>query len=218
MPTFVASQRGYENLWGRCALTNEASAPANSVGRKIIALRNRYEPVARAIGAPQVWPLIGAIHDREASLNFAGVLHNGERIIGTGRKTSLVPRGRGPFTTWEDAAEDALRLQNWQNIRDWPLARWLYEAEAFNGWGYVAHGVNSPYVWGGTNLQQRGKYVADGRWNASAWDSQLGVAAILKAIFAIDASLEPGVPQTIDVEEILSEIKVVLEKHLGAAK
>lgn len=185
--------KGYENLWKKATLSASKAATATAVAKKIIGLRDRYEPVAKRMGNPKIWPLIGAIHNREASLSFAGVLHNGEHIIGTGRKTSLVPAGRGPFSSWENAAVDALALKGWNNIKDWPISRWLYESERYNGWGYyLYHGVNSPYVWGGTSLQQRGKYVSDGKWSSGAWDSQLGTAAILKALFQIDPTLDPG--------------------------
>lgn len=225
MPTYASTQRGYANLWGKADLASTKRDDALSVARKIITLRDRYEPVAETIGYPNVWPLIGALHTREADNSFAGVLHNGERIIGTGRRTSLVPSGRGPFSTWEEAAVDALRLKGWQSIDEWPIARWLYEAERYNGFGYFSRGINSPYVWAATTLQQRGKYVADGKFSSSTWDQQLGVAAILKAIFELEASLEPGAgepepPAVIDRSELISDlvsaIAPILEKYVMA--
>ena len=225
MPAYSATAKGYQNLWEKASTAAESVNSANEVARKIVSFRNRYEPIAETLGHPNIWPLIGALHAREADLSFAGVLHNGERIIGTGRKTSLVPAGRGPFSTWEEAAVDALQLKDWQSIVEWPIARWLYEAESYNGFGYFSKGINSPYVWAGTSLQQRGKYVADGKFDASAWDSQLGVASVLKAIFAVDQSLEPGAgepapPAIIDQEMIIREIataiSAILEKYIMA--
>ena len=221
MPTYSATAKGYAALWAKSELTGNAKATA----QKIIGLRDRYEPIAETIGYPNIWPLIGALHAREADLSFAGVLHNGERIIGTGRKTSLVPAGRGPFSTWEEAAVDALQLKGWQSIDDWPIARWLYEAERYNGFGYFTKGINSPYVWAGTNLQQRGKYVADGKFDASTLDTQLGVAAILHAIFELDSALEPGkgepappaiIDQEVITREIATAISAILEKYIMA--
>ena len=29
-----------------------------------------------------------------------------------------------------------LALKGWNNIKDWPISRWLYESERYNGWGY----------------------------------------------------------------------------------
>lgn len=193
MFTYNAAEAGYANLWRKAVVKASRKAETEKVARRIIAYRNRYEAVAEKIGHPDIWPLLGAIHDREASGSFRGVLHNGEHIIGTGRKTSLVPAGRGPFASWEDAAVDALTMpvKQWDRIGEWPIERWLYQAEAFNGWGYVNRGVNSPYVWAGTNLQQPGKYVRDHVWSATAQDQQLGIAAVLKTLFAIEPSLAP---------------------------
>jgi hypothetical protein len=118
---------------------------------------------------------------RESSCNFAGVLHNGEHIIGTGRKTTLVPKGRGPFSSWSDAAIDAIKLHGLHKITDWSIERLLYEAERFNGWGYQPRGP-SPYVWSGTNWYKAGKYIADGVYSATHIDTQLGVAIIWKQL------------------------------------
>ncbi|CAL8972931.1 hypothetical protein RHODGE_RHODGE_01043 [Rhodoplanes serenus] len=185
-PTFEAARKGYAAMWAAATVKTDRRSAAETVARRIIAGRARYEAVQRATGVPWWW--IGAIHDRESGGDFRGVLHNGERIIGAGRKTRLVPKGRGPFSTWEEAATDALKLKGLQKITDWSPARMLYEAERFNGFGYVSRGVNSPYVWAGTNHQQRGKYVRDGVWSATAWDTQLGVAAVLRAL--VDVSPE----------------------------
>lgn len=192
MPSFATTRNGYGKLWREAALAPSRKAAAEKVARRILLNRGRYEAVAAKIGHPDIWPLIAAIHDREAGGSFAGVLHNGERIIGTGRKTRFVPAGRGPFSSWESAAVDALTMpaHAWHKIDAWPIERWLYEAEKFNGWGYWRK-TRSPYVWAGTDLQQRGKYVRDGVYDPNHWDTQLGVAAVLKAIFAIDPGLEP---------------------------
>jgi hypothetical protein len=56
----------------------------------------------------------------------------------------------------------------------------LSAAEPYNGYGYRNKGLRSPYLWASTNHQQRGKYVADGVFNASVMDTQMGVAAMLK--------------------------------------
>jgi lysozyme family protein len=97
------------------------------------------------------------------------------RSSARGRKTKLVPAGRGPFATWEDAATDALKLKGLHKITDWSIERMGYEGERFNGLGYVGKGVNSAYLWAGSTLEQSGKYVADHVWNKSFDDPQIGV-------------------------------------------
>lgn len=176
--TFEATERGYSNMFRSATLKPGADTTnAETFANEIIAAEDQYRAVQRATGVP--WYFIGALHMRESSCNFEGVLHNGEQIIGTGRVTSLEPKGRGPFADWASAAIDALKLKDMHRVQSWPVARMLYQAEVFNGLGYVGKGTNSPYVWAGTNHEQPGKYIADHVWDPNADDKQLGVAAVL---------------------------------------
>jgi lysozyme family protein len=175
--TFENTEAGYNKLWKAAQLKASEANQAELFANRIIAAEARYKGVQSSVGVP--WFFIGALHMRESSCNFAGVLHNGEHIIGTGRVTTLVPAGRGPFSTWEAAAVDALKMKDMHRVQEWSAARMLYQAEVFNGLGYVGKGINSPYVWGGTTNEQRGKYVADHVFDPNAEDTQLGVAAVL---------------------------------------
>jgi len=38
------------------------------------------------------------------------------------------------------------------------------------------------YLWAGTNLEKPGKFVADGKWSATAVSSQIGIVPILKEL------------------------------------
>lgn len=155
------------------------STAINAQADKISKNRARYMSVSKATGVP--WDVIGVIHYRESSGDFAGVLHNGQKIIGKGTKTTLVPRGRGPFSTWEEAAIDALvnappyAAKN----KDWSIAGTLDILERYNGLGYRNKGLPSPYLWAGTDQYVKGKYVADGKYDPNHVDQQLGVAPIL---------------------------------------
>lgn len=166
--------------WGRALFTR--STLINAQAAKIAANRSRYELVSKATGVP--WDVIGVIHYRESSGDFRGVLHNGQKIIGTGKKTTLVPKGRGPFSTWEEAAVDALANchPHLAKNKDWSLGTTLDKLEAYNGLGYRNKGLASPYLWAGTNQYVKGKYVADGKFDANHVDQQLGVAALLMKI------------------------------------
>lgn len=111
-------------------------------------------------------------------------LHADQRIIGTGKKTTLVPKGRGPFSSWEEAAVDA--LMNCHPYagknKDWSIAGTLDILERYNGLGYRNKGLPSPYLWAGTDQYVKGKYVADGKYDPNHVDQQLGVAPILMKI------------------------------------
>lgn len=169
-----------EKLYGEMEITRTVAV--DDAARKCIRLKSRYLKVAKQTGVP--WEWLAVIHMRESNNNFAGVLHNGEKIIGSGRKTKLVPRGRGPFPSWEEAAIDALAIKKLVGLpkATWTLGKQLYEAERFNGFGYFNKGKRSPYVWAGSSMQQRGKFIRDHVYSASTMDTQLGVAPVLKRI------------------------------------
>lgn len=139
-----------------------------------------YLFVQEQTGVP--WDVIAGCHYRESSLDFRGVLHNGEKILGTGRKTKLVPAGRGPFLTWKEAAVDAMVIEKAKFPKKWDLAGKLDFAEKYNGLGYRKKGILSPYVYAGTTKYTSGLYVADGKFSSSKVDQRLGVAAIIKGL------------------------------------
>lgn len=163
--------------WNKARFTR--SSDINVQAAKIVANRSRYEKVSRLTGVP--WDVIAVIHYREISGSFAGVLHNGQKIIGTGKKTTLVPKGRGPFASWEEAAVDALMNCNPYagKNKDWSIGQTLDLLERYNGLGYRKKGLPSPYLWSGTDQYVKGKYVADGKFDPNHVDKQLGVAPIL---------------------------------------
>ena len=225
MPTFAATKAGYRNLWRDMTVTR--TEEANKVASGMIADKARYQAIEDATGVPWYW--IAAVHNRENNRDFGGVLHNGQRIIGTNKKTTLVPKGRGPFASWNDAAIDALKLKNLDKIDDWPIERILYEFERYNGFGYGpavlgSRAINSPYVWAGTSKQQAGKYVRDGKFVSSHVDTQLGTAALIKQLAEMDDSVaerisgEPSTTPDIELpkEMTIPEMIAQLKKKTGA--
>ena len=118
------------------------------------------------------------------------------------RETRLVPRGRGPFNSFEEAAHDALvncapyAARN----KDWSAGGTLALLERYNGLGYFNRGLPSPYIWSGTDQYKKGKYVADGVFNPEAVDKQLGCAGLLMAMgVTFEAKLPP--PPDIPIPE-----------------
>jgi lysozyme family protein len=135
------------------------------------------------------WAMLLIIHHMECGNNPKGCLHNGEAIVGTGRKTKLVPKGRGPFATFQDTIVDAVNLQGLLNSvkkESWTLGMMLKQTELFNGSGYLRYhpSENSPYIWGCTSINDgTGKYVADGHYDPKAnANAQIGAAAILRQL------------------------------------
>lgn len=187
---FDALRADYTARYAAASITRPAAAAA--AASRLLLNKPRYQSVAFKTGVPAA--LLMAIGEREAG---TGVFHcyfgDGEPIIGTGRKSTLVPAGRGPFTAWEDGALDALSLDGLDRIAavtgGWNLARVLYEAELYNGFGYRQFSIPSPYLWAGTDQYRLGKYRSDGKFDPALEDEQLGVVPILKALIARDPSL-----------------------------
>ena len=147
----------------------------------------QYVDVASRTGVP--WFIIAVIHMREASQSWKGSLAQGDPW----NKVSIhVPKGRGPFTSWADAAVDALvnvapKAASWKN---WTAGGALTLLEEYNGLGYAAKGRPSPYVWASTDRYVKGKYVADGHYDPNVIDHQLGCAALLNRMKTMDASVK----------------------------
>lgn len=224
-PDFARMTAGYRNMWASAELRANQTATAMKVAKTIITDKKRwYLDVEKNTGVP--WEWVACVHHRESGGDFSGVLHNGQTIIGTGRKTTIVPKGRGPFATWRESAYDALRLKGLDEIKAWPIERYLFEFERYNGWGYYGR-INSPYVWAATNHQQQGKYVEDGVFDADAWDRQLGCAALLLALIEADPTIEfeqerapapptvPDQPAEDSYERKRDRLIEALEAHTG---
>lgn len=148
----------------------------NTIVSKIVKNRARYEVVQKALGTP--WYVVGAIHYREASLNFNTHLHNGDPLS---KRTTHVPAGRPvwgqPPYLWEDSAIDALRDRNiTKDMSDEDL---MEKLEGYNGLGYFKKGLPSPYLWSFTDNYIKGKYVKDGKFDPEFVDQQCGVMPII---------------------------------------
>lgn len=187
-PTFNQARAGYLKLWLTMKVRPDKIAVADRIAKTILGNRTRYEAIENQTGVP--WFMIGAIHQLEAGGSFAGVLHNGEKIIGTNKQTRLVPSGRGPFQTFEEAAIDALTMppHSLHKIPDWPIERIGYELERYNGFGYFGR-TNSPYLWSYSNHYVSGKYIADHVYSTSAVSDQCGAMVILNRLAVLDKSV-----------------------------
>jgi lysozyme family protein len=190
MHPFDALAPEYLDLLGRMKITRETDAQAAAA--RIIKLMPRYKAVSTKTGVPAAW--LAAVNERESSSCLSTYLGNGDRLTA---KTRHVPAGRGPFATWEAGAEDALALDKISAVAlaDWRWARACYLAELWNGFGYRARGIHSPYLWSGTSIPCEGKFVSDGQFAAGVQDSQLGIVPLALALIDLDPSLAlPGWP------------------------
>ena len=201
IPALVARNAA---LWEKAKVLDTRAIEVNRVAARLIGpvAKARYQAIEKASGVP--WFVIAVIHEREADQNFGCSLAQGDPLD---RPSRHVPRGRGPFLNHpsdppgQDAfyrgALDALAncppyLARW---KDWTAGGTMTALLLYNGTGYWDfHHEDSPYDWGATDQEQRGKYTADGVYSAQVWDSQLGCAAMLKAMTLFDGSIQFPVP------------------------
>lgn len=146
----------------------------------------RYAAVSAETFVPQAW--MAASFEREASSNFTLSPAQGDRWDSV---STHVPRGLGPFPSWAAAAKDAYHIDGLDRLgaAAWTVIRACYEGELFNGFGYLAHGIHSPYLWAGTNIYSAGKFVADGEFSSSAIDQQLGVVPVMLKLIELRPAL-----------------------------
>lgn len=152
--------------------------------------QGRYDQASDETGVPQIW--IATSFEREASSDFRRSPAQGDRWDSV---STHVPKGRGPFKTWTAAAVDAYHLNGLDKVgaANWTWALACYYAELFNGFGYRDyHRMRSPYLFGGTNLQQIGKYTSDGKFDARHMDAQLGVVPLMMRMAQIAPDLSIG--------------------------
>jgi lysozyme family protein len=170
--------------WAKAKVTRNFT----SVARGLVdpQAKARYQAVEKRTGVP--WFIIAVIHERECSQNWKGSLAQGDPWD---RVSVHVPTGRGPFKSWEDCAVDALVncAPYASRNKDWSIGGALTLLEQYNGLGYAARRVPSPYIWSGTDQYKSGKYVRDHVYDANVIDVQLGCAGLLLAMAALDRTI-----------------------------
>lgn len=172
----------YANLWGKMIAHPEVLPEVKAQVAKILAGKLNYMGVETSTGIP--WRFIGIIHSMECDCSFKEHLHNGDPLTA---RTVDEPKGR-PLTgeppfTWHDSAVDALQCEGFKASDDWSIEGMLFHWEGYNGWGYRKnHGINSPYLWSGSNEYTKGKYGSDGKYNPELVSKQIGAALLLKEL------------------------------------
>ena len=159
----------------------DVNKSADQIVGRILVNKARYESIAHKFPNPGLkWWLIAVIHYMECNLNFNCYLGNGQPF---NKRTTIVPKGRGAFKSFEEGAIDAIKLQGLDKVGDWSIGNVLYILEGYNGYGYSLYrGINSPYLWSGTNHYTSGKYIFDGTYKADAVSNQIGAAILLKKL------------------------------------
>lgn len=187
MVNIMTLEKTNAERWNKVQLIKKSSFL--SVANRLTApsAKHRYQIVSQKTGVP--WFVIAVIHERECSQSWSDSLAQGDPW---NRVSVHVPRGRGPFTSWEAAAEDALVncAPYAARHKDWNIGPMLTLLEEYNGLGYASRDLPSPYIWAGTNQYKSGKYIADGRFDPNVVDQQLGCAGLIIAMMQLDKSIQ----------------------------
>lgn len=191
MPTNAAMIAANADRWTSARITRPGAFPPVAAHLAAAPAKARYAAVMSKTTVP--WQAIAVTHQRECSQSWKGSLAQGDPWD---KKSVHVPKGRGPFSSWEDCAYDALMncapyAGRWN---DWSIGGMLTLLEKYNGVGYAAKGRPSPYIWSGTDQYKSGKYIRDGVYDPNTIDVQLGCAGLLKAMMDIDPSIRFGNP------------------------
>ncbi|WP_426536934.1 peptidoglycan-binding protein [Bradyrhizobium sp. McL0615] len=197
--TFQSLEDGYNRNWANLQIRPRIVAQAKKTAARLLNGKDTYQQIEAKTGVP--WYFIGLCHFRESDFDFNTYLGNGQPLD---RVTTEVPRGRGPFPSFVNGAVDALRIQGLVGASDWSIARILFRLEGLNGFGYQSHGVNSPYLYGGSTLYgppeaKGGRY--NGVFDPGVVDTQLGTAVILKALTGLDSSIKFDAPPALGFSE-----------------
>ncbi len=168
--------RNYEALFKKLSYSKNTASLAKAIIKNMEAYRPLYNEVESRTGIPA--EIIFIIHYLESNCNFKCHLHNGDPLTA---RTIHVPKGRPkngePPFSWVESATDA--LMDRAKPKEWNLNSACEFLERYNGLGYYKRGYQSPYIFGNTNLHQKGKFTSDGKFNPEAKTKQIGASVFI---------------------------------------
>jgi len=169
--------------------------------RRLLGNMEHYLPVQEAIGVPAIF--IATSFEREASSNFKLNPAQGWPLAS---RSKIIPNN-GPFRDLYSAALEAYRLNGLDKVGagNWTWELICFYGEMFNGFGYRDyHNMHTPYLWGWTNLQTPGKYIADGKFDTAHFDEQMGMIPVARRMVELMpelaiAPMPAAKPETADM-------------------
>ena len=109
MASFAEYKNACENNWAHMEIRSSRLQEACKEANRLLHGKPTYQQIETKTGVP--WWFVGLCHYRESNFNFDTYLGNGQSLA---RVTTIVPKGRGPFTGPDgfiNGALDALRLE-----------------------------------------------------------------------------------------------------------
>lgn len=193
--TNAAMMAANEALFARAKIRPEWQGRIDGAAKRLCLPQNKcvFEEESRRLAARGYtvpWYVIAVTKEMEAGIDkdFRLSIAQGDPWNEISKN---VPRGRGPFDGWYPAADDALincapYMALWKN---WTVGGTLTILMKYNGIGYFLMGVPSPYLFSGTTVYSKGKYIRDNVYDPNAVSAQVGVAALLLGMQKFDPSV-----------------------------
>jgi lysozyme family protein len=176
------SVRHYKELWETMEILPEREQAVMDAALRVQRGWTAYLCVQARTGVPA--SVIGAIHLMECNCDFQRGIHNGQPWA---RKTTLTPKGRGPFATWDDGAVFALEYDKMVGKSNWSVGWVAKRLERYNGLGYANRQLESPYLWSFSNHGLGlGKFIGDGEYDPEAVSEQVGCMPLLAALKGVE--------------------------------
>lgn len=185
----------YAAYLSRMAVTASKTGQIDAAAKKILRPEN-IDVYSAAVEGTAIPPaFIGVLELRESNCDPSRALGQGDRWD---RVSVNVPRGKGPFKSRLDAMKFYI---GYDHIDDrshpWSMEFACYKGELWNGLGPRAHGRPTGYLWAGTSIYDRpfgpgGKYIGDGVWSPTTYDTQLGIVPVLLRIAQLRPDLAIG--------------------------
>ena len=179
---FTALRSELDTWFNAVVVRNDCKDKVEWHTKQLLRHQSRYRDVGLSLNRTP-WAMVGVIHAMECGFNFACHLHNGDPLTS---RTKHVPVGQPQIGTppfsWEGSAVDALTHEGFNTVTDWSIPHMLFLLEKYNGFGYRKIEKPTPYLWSFSNLYEKGKYIADGRFDPQTISKQCGAAVMVKAL------------------------------------
>ncbi len=218
MVDLVKLKSDCEARWARCQITPSRATEVRKATARLCAPENkarfqgasdRLAELAATDGSNIIvvpWWFVAIVSEREYGPDQHGN-QRWDRQLGQGdplnHPSVHIPKGMGPYLdhpgdstpghdAWTRCCVDVLinSAPYAAKRTDWSIGGVLVTFIMYNGVGYeMYHAEPSPYDWGATNIEQRGKYSGDGQFSPNMWDTQIGCAAMLKDMMELDPTI-----------------------------
>lgn len=194
MIAFQKLEQNYIDLASHATIVPAREHELQSACERLLHDKSVWLKAEAAVNIPAA--ALMALGEREMTGNTHCYLGNGQSLK---MRTTIVPLNRGPFEQeypddFVAGCADSIHLDGIdqlirQNGGVLTIPLFCYISEDWNGWGYRARGIPSPYVFGATTMQRPGKFPRDHVFDATMMDPQLGTLAIVEELVKQDPSL-----------------------------